>query len=94
MVDWDVRRKRKILVLIKDRRMTVFSLTDYDRLEILSGHRKIREGYQTTAESTTLWAKHPNGPQEILVGLSALLPLSSVQLRHSLSHSAFPISFQ
>lgn len=94
LVDWDVGRKRKILVLIKDRRMTVFSLTDYDRLEILSGHRKIREGNQTTAESTTLWAKHPNGPQEISVGLSALLPLSSVQLRHSLSHRAFPISFQ
>lgn len=43
MVDWDVGRERKILVLIKDRRMTVFCLTDYDRLEILSVHRKIRE---------------------------------------------------
>lgn len=31
LVDWDVGRERKILVLIKDRRMTVFCLTDYDR---------------------------------------------------------------
>lgn len=90
----DVGRKRKILVLIKDRRMTVFCLTNYDRLEILSVHRKIREGNQTTAESTALWAEHPNGPQEILVGHSALLPLSSVWLRHSPSHGPFPFSFQ
>lgn len=94
LVDWDVGRKRKILVLRKDRRMTMFCLTDYDRLEILSVHRKIREGNQTTRESTALWAEHPNGSEEILVGLSALLPLSSVRLRHSPSHGPFPFSFQ
>lgn len=93
MVDWDVGRERKILVLIKDRRMTVFCLTDYDRLEILSVHRKIREGNHTKAESTALWAKHPNGPQEILVRLSAL-PLSSEWLRHSPSHGPSPFFFQ
>jgi len=94
LVDWDVGRKRKIPVLIKDRRMTVFCLTDYDRLEILSVDRKIREGNQTTAESTALWAEHPNGPQETSVRLSALLPLSSVWLRHSPSQGPFPFSFQ
>lgn len=47
----------------------MFCLTTYDRLEILSVHRRIREGNQTTAEGTGLWAEHPNGPQEILVGL-------------------------
>lgn len=94
LADWNVRRKRKILVLIKGRRMMVSCLTDYDRLEILIVDRKIREGNQTTAESTALWAEHPDGPQEILVRLSALLPLSSVQLRHSLSHGPFYFSLQ
>lgn len=82
LVSWDVGRKRKILLLIKDRRMTVFCLTNlFNRLEILSVHWKTREGNQSTAESTALWAEHLHGPQEILVRLSALLPLCSVRLR-------------
>lgn len=49
MADWDVGRERKSLVLIKDRRMT-----DRERLQVLNMDKKMREGNETTAESTAL----------------------------------------
>lgn len=70
----------------------MFCLTD--RWGILGVRRQIREGKQTAAESTAFWAEHPNGLQEPSSGLSALLPLCSVQLGHSPSHSPFPSSLQ
>lgn len=55
------------------------------------GNSECAQEDESTVESTALWAEHPHGLQEILVRLSALLPLFSVQLRHK--PFTWPISF-
>lgn len=88
LVDWDVGKKREVLVLIRDRGKTV--LFEYDRWEVLSMHRKSREGKQIKAESTALWLEYPTRPQEALAQLSALL---TAFLSTALNMAHFPSLF-
>ena len=74
----------------------LFYLTEYDIWEILSVHRKFREGKQIKAESTALWLEYPTGPQEALAQLSALLTafLSTAEAQPSTWPISLPFSIK